>query len=38
MRNKLNLWDETKLDEIHEAKLKGIYETKHNFTLYIKQN
>jgi hypothetical protein len=33
MCNKLNLWNKTKQDEIHEAKLKGIHETKWNFNL-----
>jgi hypothetical protein len=33
MRNKLTLWNETKLDEIHKAKLDGIHEMKRNFTL-----
>jgi hypothetical protein len=27
----INLWNETKLDEIHKAKLEGIHKTKQNF-------
>jgi hypothetical protein len=39
LQNKLNLWNESKLDAIHEAKLEGICETKWNFTFEeTKQN